>query len=149
MYVVSLGTAPVAERDFDFRDVVVNYDRYFHPAHGAKGFPRKPPNYLGFRYDGRLKRISFVEQAAIYDMRVDLPDELPDLPARHVVDLDEKTGRADHVVYRLGPAIVPARPVRTGNLYRAARVWAALDLLLTSDTIAEAAVLTRAREATT
>jgi hypothetical protein len=35
--------------------------------------------------------------------------------------------------------------VRTGNLYRAARIEAALDLLLTSETIAEARDNTRAR----
>lgn len=35
--------------------------------------------------------------------------------------------------------------VRTGNLYRAQRVWVALDLLLTCETIAEARDKTKLR----
>ena len=44
----------------------------------------------------------------------------------------------DYFVYRLGPAIVPAKEVKTGNIYRSGRVWAMLDTLLTCDTISEA-----------
>jgi hypothetical protein len=48
-------------------------------------------------------------------------------------------------VYRFEEPIVPMKPVRTGNLYRAQRVWAAIDLLLTCDTIREARDKTQAR----
>lgn len=53
----------------------------------------------------------------------------------------------DHVVYGLGSPIVPSQQVRTGNLFRAARVWTRIDLLLTAPTIAAAAALSRSREA--
>lgn len=147
VYVVSLGTAKVAATAMDFRDVITKHGQYFHPAHGRKGFPRVPPNYLAFRFDGRLQSIHHVEEAHLYDMRTARPPGLPDL--RHPTwwsDGLEGTGLADHILYTLGPAIKPSVEVRTGNLYRAARVWAAIDLLLTSTTIAEAAERTRRRE---
>lgn len=50
-----------------------------------------------------------------------------------------------HFLYYLGPAIEPAKEVRTGNLYANGRVWCALDLLLTARTIFEARDLTRQR----
>ncbi|MGO9447787.1 MAG: hypothetical protein ACLQQB_07410 [Solirubrobacteraceae bacterium] len=42
-------------------------------------------------------------------------------------------------------AIRPEHVVRTGNLFRAQRVWCALDLLLTSETIREARDKTQER----
>jgi hypothetical protein len=50
-----------------------------------------------------------------------------------------------HLVYTLGPPILPPRAVKTGNLYRAQRVEAAIDLLLTCETISEARDRTRKR----
>jgi hypothetical protein len=50
-----------------------------------------------------------------------------------------------HFLYRLGPPLVPPKEVRTGNLFRAARVEAGLDLLLTCDTISDARDQTQAR----
>jgi len=50
-----------------------------------------------------------------------------------------------HFIYTLGPAIMPPGLVRTGKLFRAARVEAALDLLFTCGTISEARDRTRAR----
>lgn len=50
-----------------------------------------------------------------------------------------------HWSFSLGPVIRPTQEVRTGNLYRNQRVWAAIDLLLTSETISEARDKTRAR----
>ncbi len=43
-----------------------------------------------------------------------------------------------HWVFNLGPVMKPMHEVRTGDLFRAQRVWVALDLLLTSETVAEA-----------
>ena len=51
-----------------------------------------------------------------------------------------------HFVYTLGPAFKPNKIVRTGKgIPMALRVFAMLDLLLTSDTIAEAHYLSRKR----
>lgn len=48
-------------------------------------------------------------------------------------------------LYDLGPAIMPAEEVRTGKVYRNGRVWAMLDLLLTSPTVSEARDRTKQR----
>lgn len=53
-----------------------------------------------------------------------------------------------HFIYELSEPIVPTKNVKTGNLYRNGRVWAMLDLLLTSDTISEARDKTKEREKT-
>ena len=81
-----------------------------------------PPNYIAFRWDGHVRRIHHIDAYAVVD----------DLP---------------HIVYDLGPPILPASPLPTGGNYRPARVWAALDLLLTSATMREAVVNTNARRA--
>jgi hypothetical protein len=56
-----------------------------------------------------------------------------------------------HFLYSLGPAIKPTRRVPTnGNghsIFRSGRKWVFIDLLLTAGSIAEAAHLTKQREA--
>lgn len=47
--------------------------------------------------------------------------------------------------YFLGPAVEPATKIPAGNLWASGRVWAALDLLLTAETIAQARDITRER----
>ena len=64
-------------------------------------------------------------------------DEIPEMP--------DETWDGDCYIYRLGPAIVPGKTVKTGNIYRNGRVWAMLDLLLTSDSISEARDKTQER----
>ena len=51
----------------------------------------------------------------------------------------------NYFIFRLGTAIKPNKEIRTGNIYRNGRVWAAIDLLLTCDTIAEARDETKKR----
>ena len=63
---------------------------------------------------------------------------IPEYPKKQKFDVP-------HYMYFLGPPIEPAETVRTGGLYRAQRVWAALDLLLTCDTIKEARDATNTR----
>jgi len=55
----------------------------------------------------------------------------------------EPVRAVDHprIAYRLGPPIQPLNEVRTGRLYRAQRVWAIIDLLLTCDTISTREIL--------
>ena len=50
-----------------------------------------------------------------------------------------------HFLYHLGPRIGPSKEVKMGNVYPSGRVWAALDLLLTSSTVREARDLTKTR----
>jgi hypothetical protein len=100
--------------------------------YGLKGGPKLPPNYVGFRFDGRLQSIHHVEASKTF---VRFLEEYP----------QAKTDWGPGVLLTLGPAIYPEKVVRSGRL-RNTRVSADIDLLLTSATVAEAARLTRQRD---
>ena len=137
VYVVSLGLDHLGWSKQTFADIVTQENKYFHPVGGKKGgWPRTPPNYIGFRYHGQLQRISWVKS---YDIITE--------PHRYIPGIKEEVDWSDepHFLYYLDKSIKPAHVVKTGNLYRAARVWCALDTLLTSPTIAEARDLTQER----
>ena len=51
----------------------------------------------------------------------------------------------NYFVYKLGPAIIPAKEVKNEKIYPNGRVWAMLDTLLTADTISEARDISKAR----
>ena len=91
---------------------VVNEGRYFH---SVKNWPI-PPNYLGFRYDGKLQSVHHVERWKIVDS---LQIENGKWPS-----ISEPC-----VVYCLGPAIVPAFKVQSGKIWNR-RANVAIDLLL-------------------
>ncbi len=136
VYVVSLG-GKIEDTGMTFRNVVVDHDTYFCPIGGGSGrWPKEPPNYLGFRFDGKLQRVSHVE-----DYRVTDDNHAGFDPLKGKVDWSDE----HHWVFSLGPVMKPMHEVRTGNLYRAQRVWVALDLLLTGETIAEARDKTKLR----
>ena len=136
VYVVSLG-GEIENTGISFRDVVVDHDTYFCPVGGGSGgWPKEPPNYLGFRFDGRLQQVRHVE-----DYRVTDDNYAGFEPLKGKVDWPEER----HWVFSLGPVMKPMHEVCTGNLYRAQRVWGALDLLLTCETIAEARDKTKLR----
>lgn len=130
VYVVSLGSTPLDWSDLNFIETVEQRERYYHPVGGGKGgWPKEPPNYLGFRYWGRLQSVRHVED---YEVIEHPHDYIPEI--KPWVDWSGEP----HFLYTLGPPIVPGEEVKTGKLYRSQRVWVALDLLLTSSTIAEA-----------
>lgn len=138
VYVVALSWSPAdwTPAGMSPVDIVVEKRRYFHPVGGGRGgWPQEPANYLGFRFDGCLQQICQVERTEVFDKPRKF---IPEYPAR-------KTFDRPHYMYFLGPPIVPPQTVRTGALYRAQRVWAAIDLLLTSDTIRDARDATQAR----
>jgi len=97
------------------------------------------PNYLGFRYGGKLQRIHHVEK---YEIVYDLAKYIPEVNARK---WRKAHGEHPKILYWLGPAIVPSCEVKTGNIFSAGRLWAALDLLLTSPTVADACTKTKKR----
>lgn len=133
VYVVSLGNREVGhDPNYTFIDVVAKDLRYFHPI--KPGWPSEPPNYLGFRYKGRLQSVHHVESFEI----------VPDL-SKYSKKWPISNG--PHFVYRLGPPMAPPKPVATGNLYRNARVVCAIDTLLTGacETISEARDVTKRR----
>lgn len=71
-----------------------------------------------------------------YNIVTNFRNEIPEMPA---------TEWEPHFVYNLGPAIIPSKEIKTGNIYRAGRVWCHLDALLTCDTITEARDLNKKR----
>ncbi len=131
VYVVSLGSGTHDGWTIPWIDIVTRYRRYFHPL--GKGWPKEPPNYLGFRYGGRLQSIHHVES---YEVVTDLAKACPGIP---------RGARPPHFLYTLGPPILPSRIVKTGNVYRNGKVWCALDALLTSTTVSRARDVTQKR----
>jgi hypothetical protein len=99
---------------------------YFHP-YARDGWPKEPPNYLGFRFYGRLQSIHHIESAEIITNF-----------HRHFPESPNEEEKCPYFLYKLGPPIVPAREVKTGKIFKNGRIWAMLDLLLTSKTIAAA-----------
>ncbi len=101
-------------------DLIEKRQKYFH---GIKGrWPPEPPEYFGFRYDGRLQSIHRVKSRRLFD------------------NDGEKLYQ-----YELGPAILPKKEVPTNDknknfppIYRSAHCRCFLDLLLTCDSISEA-----------
>ena len=68
----------------------------------------------------------------------------------HFTPTSTPTGRP-HFFYKLGPAIRASHRVPTNGqghtIYRAVRMWVYIDLLLTAGSVAEAAYLTKQRNA--
>lgn len=106
--------------------------QYFHPV-GVRGWPKEPPNYIAFRYDGKLQSIHHVDG---YEVKTGFDD-----PIRGIRSKD----RTPQFLYKLGPAIVPSTEVRTGRIFRSGRVRCMLDTLLTCKTISEARDLSEKR----
>ena len=130
VYVVSLGAGDAWH--VNFRHVVAEKRRYFFPTEGG-GWP-EPPNYIAFRYDGRLQSIHHVEGFDVFTN-----------PTTIFPDADDVTVKP-HYCLRLGPPIVPAKSVPNGpRIVRSMRVWCMIDTLLTSETITDALAATKRR----
>jgi len=126
VFVVALGHEPmVAGQTHTWIDVVQKDHCYFHPV--GNNWPVQPPNYIAFRYSGRLQSVHHIDG---FDIE-------RNLSTRNPLWLPTDT---DHFVYRLGPPMRPAREMRTGNIFRNGRVWCAIDTLLSGafNTISEA-----------
>ena len=135
VYVVALAQGAPRDWSISWIDVVKKRHRYFHPVGGGRGgWPKEPPNYIAFRYDGRLQSIHHIEG---YEVFTNPHDKFPEIP---------ETKWEPHFLYSLGPAFAPHHEVRTGNIYASGRVWCMLDTLFTCDTIAAARDLSGKRE---
>lgn len=133
VFVVSLGGRGEGW-SISFRDVVEKKNRYFFPV--GNRWPDPPPNYLAFRYDGKLQSIHHVKSYVTFTR----PSELfPEAPKSQEWPL--------HYCVELGPAIKPPNDVRNGpRIVRSNRVYCFLDTLLTNGTISDALTETESRE---
>jgi hypothetical protein len=134
VFVVSVSTGKPESFGLSWIDIVEKRNKYFHPM-GMNGWPKEPPNYIAFRYYGKLQSIHHIEG---YTVVKNLHDVIPEMP-------DEEKEDA-YFIYDLGPAIRPAKEVKTGNIYASGRVWCHLDTLLTCDTISEARDISKERK---
>lgn len=134
VYVVSLGSGTPRGWRISWIDIVNNKRRYFHPV-GINRWPKVPPNYIAFRYGGKLQSIHHIEG---YEVVSDLHEAISEIPA----------GQTDipHFVYTLGTGFAPAHNVPTGRIYPNGRVRCMLDTLFTSKTISEARDISRRRQ---
>jgi hypothetical protein len=133
VYVVAVGAGTHHGWRVSWIDMIDKYKRYFHPV-GINGWPKEPPNYIAFRYHGRLQSIHHIKN---YTVLTDLHDGFKEIPHKK---------REPHFLYGLGPAIRPAHRVPTGKLYANGRVWCMFDTLLSSKTIAQARDTSKKRE---
>lgn len=132
-FVVSLGPGKPMGWEISWIEIVEKYSRYFYPFQ-AKGWP-VPPNYMGFRYGGRLQCVRHVTSYEIVDdVRVKF---------RGASKGDDW---GPHYLLTLGPAIRPTHEVGLGpRVQQSARVWCMIDTLLTCPTISDALTETERR----
>lgn len=133
VYVVSLSREHPVGCNLTWIDFVEKHQRYFHPIGGKGKWPKTPPNYIAFRYDGMLQSIHHIEG---YDVVRNMHEIFPEMP--------NEEWEENHFVYKLGTAIKPLHKVKSGNI-RSMRVWAMLDTLLTSETLLKARDISYAR----
>jgi hypothetical protein len=136
VYVAPLNADKLAWSSMTFYDYVARLGRYFHPI--GHGFPKTPVNNIAFRFHGKLLSVHHVDDYVhVTDPRLVFPE------VTYSPDLDWES--RPHFVYTLGPDVKPNRDIRTGDMYARGPSWCALDLLLSSGTVAEATRRTRER----
>lgn len=133
VYVVSLGSGVPKGWKISWIDIVESEHRYFHRAQGG-GWPKTPPNYLAWRYDGKLQGIAHILD---YEIVPDVHTSIPEIPRGRILN---------HVIYRLGKSFRPDHDVMTGRIFRSAKRWCMLDTLFTCKTLFVAANESKRRE---
>lgn len=133
VYVVSLSSKPISDSTaYTWIDVVTKDRCYFHPF--ASRWPVAPPNYLGFRYYGRLQSVHHVENYEVVENLSTINRNWPET-------------ESPHYVYRLGTAMHPLKEMLTGKIYPSGRVYCAIDTLLSGEfeTVSDAWTATNKR----
>jgi hypothetical protein len=134
VYVIALNhdEQPWAGKGVKWWQYVTKNRLYFQPS--KKVWSKEPPNYLGFRWDGKLQSIHHIESCETVDTLGG------HIPLRYRENWMEK----EHRLWWLGPPIKPQHVVKTTGL-RDRRVLAALDLLLTCHDVTKAREKTQKR----
>jgi hypothetical protein len=133
VYVVSLNKGTPKGWKIPWIDVVESKHHYFHAPQGG-GWPKTPPNYLAWRYDGVLQGIAHITQCEILP---DVHSRIPEIPRGEITN---------HVLYRLGATFRPDHKVKTGKIFRSGRKWCMLDTLFTCATVSDAAKESQKRQ---
>ena len=120
VFVVSLRSTPMRDDGpHTWIDVVEKDGRYFHPV--GNRWPTEPPNYIGFRYRGKLQSVHRIEG-------YDIANDVSKVNRKWISTTD------DHFVYKLGPALRPPKTLGAGgpddSIKRSAQAWCAIDTLL-------------------
>lgn len=117
VFVVSLSTQPINPgNSYTWIDVVEKDSCYFHPV--GNRWPVQPPNYIGFRYHGKLQSVHHIDRFEI----------VQNVAGCNPLWLETTD---DHFVYHLGPPMRPPIEVRTGSkIVRNRRVMCAIDTLI-------------------
>jgi len=136
VYVASLCTKKKPHYNIPGTEIVEKNKLYFYSMEEG-GFPKIPPNYVAFRYNGKLQAIYHVES---YEVVPNLHKRIPQL-----INNKFKKSWGNYYLLHLGNKFEPRKELPTGNLYRAGRVWCELDTLFTAKTIKEASEITKRR----
>lgn len=123
VYLVSLG-GQIKGANISNIDIVNKKLNYWHPVGG--GWPSEPPNYIGFRYGGKLQSIHHVDSYIVFTDPHKVIKEVPSVTWK------------PHFFYSLGREFKPSHEVKNGKLWPAGRYWVMLDTLFTCETISEA-----------
>jgi len=121
VYVVSLGSGEMrVGGTHTWIDVVEKDGAYFHQV--GNHWPQQPPNYIAFRYRGKLQSVHRIEAHEIWT----------NVSEKNPLWCDTTK---EHFVYKLGAAMRPPRDLKAGGtgdtIKQSARVWCAIDTLLT------------------
>ena len=132
VYVVAISNGKIKESGYPWIDVVEKDRRYFHVI--GNNWPKEPPNYIGFRYQGKLLSIHHIDS---FDIIENLNATNKNWPITS----------ADHFVYSLSPPIKPAVEMKSGNVFGPGHDWCAIDTLLSGayKTVSEARDETKKR----
>jgi hypothetical protein len=130
VFCVSLSKRKAFDSNITWIDIVEKYDIYFYPV--GSNWPKEPPNYMAFRYDGKLQAIRHVENFEISDKL----DQFVPVPEKEY---------SLHFVLELGPSFKPKNEVRNGNIWSNGRVWFDLDTVFNCNTIKEAIEISKER----
>ena len=144
VYVVSLGAGTPPWSTISWRDIVNVRGRYFHPI-GRRGWPKEPVKWLGFRYDRQLRSVHRVERTVTIDCLSELSQHFPEIDGEACKRAYYGGKPMPHFLYTLSAPTHLNRVVHSGSVVRAARVWADLDLLLSSESISDAVRLSGQR----
>jgi hypothetical protein len=129
VYVVSLGAGAPEGWQISWIDIVKKRSSYFHPV--GDGWPKAPPNYIAFRYAGKLQSIHHIKGVEVFTDPGTKFKEIPNLKP--------------HFLYSLGPAFLPAHEVKMDKLSPMGRHWCMLDTFFVSNTVSDARDLSATR----